>query len=158
MSEKLLKSILGGLKILLMLVGTYVCYLIILGDGVDPDTGAQIPAEGSISFGLRLTYALMISSLVFWALFAALNILLNLKKNIVTLIGFALFAILCFIAYSMSSDAMLESWKYKDPNMFTPSNAKWSDAGLILMYIFSAITIFLIFAGEVWSLIKRFSK
>lgn len=158
MSEKTLKSVLNILKIALMLLGVIITFLIIKGAGVDEDTGKVIPADGQISFGLQLTYAMMIFSFAAAVLFAVYFILFNLKNNITTLIGIGVFVLICVIAYSMSSDSMLESWKYKDQNMFTPSKVKWSDAGLIVMYIFAAITVTAIVAGEMWNLIKRFSK
>lgn len=158
MSEKTIKSVLNLVKVALMLLGVIITFLIIKGAGVEEDTGKAIPADGQISFGLQLTYALMLISFVAAVLFAILQIVFNLKKNIPTLIGIGIFAVICFIAMSMSSDEMLESWKYKDPQYFTPSNAKWSDTGLIVMYFFGVATVLAIIAGELWSLVKRFSK
>ncbi|MFZ5553957.1 MAG: hypothetical protein ACOZCO_12645 [Bacteroidota bacterium] len=158
MKDATVQTVLKITSALVSIIGLVLCIIIAGGKGVDA-AGNKIHAEAEIGAALTFTFWLMIICVVVAFASGILMVALNFKKSIPFLIGIGVFFIICIISYSMASDEVLEAWKFKSSAaLFTPSNVKWSDAGIIAMYFFGAGSILAILFGEISGLIKRFTK
>ena len=153
--------ILTTLKItsaVIVIIGLILCIIIAGGKGLDAN-GNKIHADAEIGAALTFTFWLMIICVVAAVFSGVAMVVLNFKKSIPFLIGIGAFFAVLLISYSLASDEVLEAWKYKSSAaLFTPSNVKWSDAGIIAMYFIGAASIIAILFGEISGLIKRFTK
>lgn len=158
MKDQTIQTVLKISSAVIIIIGLVLCFIIAGGKGLDAN-GNKIHAVGEISAALTFTFWLMIICIVTAVVSGVLMVALNFKKSIPFLIGIGVFFIILIISYTMASDEVLESWKFKSSAaLFTPSNVKWSDAGIMAMYFFGAASIIAIVFGEVSSIIKRFTK
>jgi len=116
-----------------------------------------ITLNGYVGTSLNITYIVMAIAFGFVVLFAVALLLLNLKSSVRTLAGIAVFALICFIAYSISSGDVPASWSLKDPEAFNAGTSFWADAALNLVYITGIIAVVSIITGVIWSTIKRYA-
>ena len=152
MNEKLLNYILLGVKFLVGGIGLILCLMIMSGETETPD-GEKLHNTTAINGGLILSYIVFGGCLLIWLGFGLWNIISDIKKSIPLLISVAVFGLVVFIAYSLASEELLETWK-KKPDMFTPGNLRWSDVGLFTMYIMILTTILVIVYNEISKFFK----
>jgi len=158
MKDNLIQIILKVLTGSIVVVGVILFLLIIAGKGTDAD-GNAIVADGEIGFAITFCMILFLSAAVVAVVAGIFMIAINIKKSVPLLIGIGVFLVVLFLSYSLSSDEILEAWKYKaSAELYTAGNVKWSDAGIISMYFFGAAAILAIIAGEISGIVKRFTK
>lgn len=118
---------------------------------------SNISFNSKLTFSMNLTIYMIYGGLIFAILFAVYLTFIDLRNNIPFLVGIAIFGAIVLFSWVTASDAMIESWKYRDPELFNPGFVKFSDFSIKLVSIFGLLAVVLIAAGWVWGLVKRFS-
>jgi hypothetical protein len=152
MKDKVLNYALLGVKWSIEVVGGIIFLMILLGEQTN-EAGEKLHSVGAIDAGIVLTYILSVLCILIWIGFSLWGIVSNFKKSVPMLITLAFFAVLFLIAYSMSSDEIMETWK-KKPDLFTPGNVKWTDVGIYIMYFMLILTVVSIVVSEIVKLFK----
>ena len=152
MSDKVFNYVLLGVKAIIGFVGVLTFLLIVMGEKTD-EKGEKLHSLGSIDAGIVTSYIVSILCIVLWIAFSIWGVVSNIKKSIPMLISLGLFAVLFFISYAMASDEIMETWK-KKPDLFTPSNVKWTDVGIFVMYAMLILTVITIVVSEITKLFK----
>ena len=152
MSDKVFNYVLFGVKSIIGFVGVLTFLLIVMGEETD-EKGEKLHSLGMIDAGIVTSYIVSILCIVLWIGFSLWGIVSNFKKSIPLLLTLGVFAIMFFISYSLASDEIMETWK-KKPDLFTPSNAKWTDVGIFIMYAMLIGTVLTIVVSEITKLFK----
>ncbi len=152
MSDKIFNYVLFGVKSIIGFVGVLTFLLIVMGEETD-EKGEKLHSLASIDAGIVTSYIVSILCIFLWIAFSVWGIVANFKKSIPMLLTLGVFAIMFFISYSLASDEIMETWK-KKPDLFTPSNAKWTDVGIFIMYAMLIGTVLTIIVSEITKLFK----
>lgn len=110
-------------------------------------------AEAGANLGLNVSYILMGIGAAGILVASAFNLIHHPKSGIRVLIGLAVFGIIVFMGYSMSSGEVLES--YYNYGVDTVKQSKFIDAELFLMYGLGVLAILAIVASEINAAIKK---
>lgn len=110
-----------------------------------------------IQNGLTFTYVLLFiaaGATILASLYIFVMKLLAKPKNaLVTLIPIVLIGVILLIAYSTSSDAILNMPNY-DGDANVPFQLKWTGTGLIMTYILLGLTVLTILISEIVKIFK----
>lgn len=138
MDNKVLTSVLSGGALLLGGIGIVVALMLMFGN------------EDILDFALYYTYALLIAAAVVAVLYGLFYFVTSIKSNIPMLAGIVVFVILAIIAYSVATSEVLPHY----PDGTTAMEVKLSDAGLIVLYVLTVVTVVIAILGEILRIFK----
>lgn len=167
-----ISKILKALLFVLLGVSFVFALMFYFGGVIDPDATYVEPIYTNlfIQWGKILTVAAVVLAIVF----SIVNIILNPKGAIKSLIGIAAFALVVIIAYSISSDKIVkfQDWEtfyfsYYNPaepappvytmeevKSFLPGLSKNVGTGLVTMYILFGVGVISLLFSEIHGFIK----
>lgn len=123
-----------------------------IDSSLEPNT--QIDQFGSVlEYYVDWTYLLLIIAAGGTILFAVLEIVLNPKGAVKTLIPIAALGVVAFIAYSSASSEIMHLPNY-DGTGNEPVTLKWAGTSLFAMYILFALAFGAIVVSEVSKIFK----
>ncbi len=145
--SKKLDTVLTVLAAVVCIVGFVLCIRMLVADESEHYTeGFQSLVTGTLQF----TNVLLIIGAVAAVGFGLWYFITDIKNRIPTLIGIVVFVVLGLIGYSLASDTVLSTY----PEGITAETSKWSEGGLIFMYILVVIAIGAALIGEVSRIFK----
>lgn len=141
----MLKTILNLLKILLVVIGAALCIFLISGQEVMGDESEQV------GYALQWSYFCLALCGGAAILFTLYHFIMNFRRSISALIGFAIFAGILGISYSSASEKVLPGW---DEEVATSTVSQLVGGGMISVYVLLALAVFTIVVTEVYRLVR----
>lgn len=114
--------------------------------------GDKNPIQG-VGIGLNLSYALIAIGAIGILVASVNNFIHHPKAGLRVLIGLAVFAVIAFLGYSMSSGEILES--YYNYGVDSEGQSKMIDAELFLMYGLGVLAVVAIVVSEISAAFKK---
>jgi hypothetical protein len=146
MNSKIFGIGLNTLKYLIVVFGSILFAIIVTGDLGTLDS----PVANALMMSQWVIY-LCAAAIVGFGIY---HVARDVKKNIPILIGIALFVIIMFIGYSMAEGVETEVVNGTQVTVISATAAKWSGAGLKMLYILLTITVGVALFSEVKKLIR----
>lgn len=155
MKSNILEYVLTGAKFLIGILGViFFIRILLYSDALDGlvivDQERYDVLWGQIGAAYSLTMIAAAICGAAWVIFGLLKIVTDIKGSLSVLIGIVAFAIVGFIAWSMSNGELTKVGKIE----ITESASHWSGAGLQMLYILLGITVLVALFTEIKKLIR----
>lgn len=156
MKSNILEYVLTGAKFLIAILGIiFFIRILLYSDALDGlvivDQERYDVLWGQIGSAYTLTMIAAAICGAAWVIFGLFKIVTDIKGSLSVLIGIVAFAIVGFIAWSMSNGDLT---KVGDKIEISESASHWSGAGLQMLYILLGLTVLVALFTEVKKLIR----